>query len=212
MDLDKTIKALRVRLTKNLPAHHAHQKVMKHRNPIHQKDHIPSNARKSAVLALLYPKNEVLHTVFILRQSYPGVHSAQIGFPGGKVELGDKDLTATALREAEEELNIKPKELEVLGALTPLYVPPSNFIIHPYLAYQSSIPEFIPQEREVAKILECPVQHLLVKRNFIDSTVSTAAGNMKVRGFQLNEHIIWGATGMMVKEMTELMEGIITPT
>jgi 8-oxo-dGTP pyrophosphatase MutT (NUDIX family) len=196
---------LRESLKGNLPAYEAHRKVMGHRKPIDTLGSIGKKARKSAVLLLVYPKEEILHTVFILRPSYPGVHSGQVGLPGGKVEPEDRNLQHTALREAREELNIQHEKLEVLGSLSPLYVPPSNFLIHPYLAFQKSRPDFIPDKREVASILECPLIQLMGEEKLVSTKVNVNGNPMAVRGYQLQDTIIWGATGMIIKEFSEVL-------
>ena len=96
-----------------------------------QKEHI-KNARKSAVMALFYPNadNET-EFVLILRKTYKGVHSAQVGFPGGKLEANETDEQA-ALRETEEEIGVSQKNIEVIKEMTSLYIPPSNFFVQPF--------------------------------------------------------------------------------
>ena len=92
------------------------------------------NPRKAAVMALFYPDFEqVTHLLLILRKTYEGVHSNQIGFPGGKVEKGDADLLTTALRETHEEVGVAPAQINVLRALSEVYIPPSNFEVRPYM-------------------------------------------------------------------------------
>lgn len=197
------IKSFKERLTKDLPGHLAHHKVMSHRKSLQQLGVLPKGAKESAVLFHLYPKDGDLYTVFILRATYSGVHSAQIGLPGGKREPSDFNLKETALREAQEELNIIKDELEVLGKLSPLYVPPSNFVIHPYVSFQDSIPQFIPQEREVDEIIQCKLSTLL-EQQLQDATVMVQSNRMKVKGYQVNDKLIWGATAMIIKEFTEV--------
>jgi 8-oxo-dGTP pyrophosphatase MutT (NUDIX family) len=129
-----------------LPAAAAHEEM----SPAHRKELLRENphklnARLSGVLLLLSPgiNNEPLIT-FIKRMEYDGVHSGQIAFPGGKYEPGDIDLAYTAIREAEEEIGIKPTDVELIGPLSELFVPPSNFIIQPFLARTSYISGFFP--------------------------------------------------------------------
>ena len=118
-----------------LPAFHAHIKM----SPIHRMEDLATmdlsnkNPKIAAVLMLFYPKKEQTHLVLILRNSYEGIHSAQVGFPGGKYEQGDENLIFTALRETHEEIGIHPEKIEIIRSFTQLYIPPSNFLIHPYL-------------------------------------------------------------------------------
>ena len=199
------INELEEMLKGKLPAHDAHRKVMNHRKAVHQLDGKNLNARQSAVLIHIYPKNNQLHTVFIQRPIYEGVHSGQIAFPGGKAEEFDAGIEVTALREADEELNIKATDLKVIGKLTPIYVPPSNFMIHPIIGYQESRPNFIIQESEVASYIECKLIHLIGDDKLISSEVIAGGNKMSAKGFQLGEHFVWGATGMMIKEFAEVL-------
>lgn len=194
---------LRNRLKEELPSHLAHQKMMPHRQPIKGLGRLPLTAKQSAVLALLYPREEELHTVFILRSTYKGVHSGQISLPGGRKDETDLNLMNTALRETHEELGVSLNNTNVVGSLSPLYVPPSNFVIHPYVAIQYSAPQFTPEEREVAEVLECPVSQLMDRNNMVDFVLEEQS---KVKGFQLNDKVIWGATGMIIKELIEVLE------
>ena len=90
----------------------------------------PKNA---AVLMLVYPKNEMAHLALIVRNTYPGVHSSQIAFPGGKVESFDLSMADTALRETEEEIGIAKSSIEIIKEFTEIYIPPSNFLVAPFL-------------------------------------------------------------------------------
>ena len=86
-------------------------------------------ARQSAVMVLLYPVDNQLRTAFIKRSEYDGIHSGQIAFPGGKKEKTDQNFEETALRETFEEVGIKSDEIELIGQLSDLFIPPSNFIV-----------------------------------------------------------------------------------
>lgn len=191
---------------RSLPGSSAHQKIMEHRKPLTEIKNLEKEAKISAVLILVYPIKEEPHVVLIKRHIYDGVHSGQIGFPGGRVEEGDFNLEATALREANEELKIKSKELEIIGQLTPLYIPPSNFIVYPFVAIQKSKPTFIPDHFEVEEIIELPLIEFLKPENLIYTTIKTGENqNLKIRAYQIESRIIWGATGMILKELSELI-------
>ena len=163
--------------------------------------------RESAVLILFYPINEIPHVVFILRQSYDGVHSAQVGFPGGKKEETDRALVQTALREANEELKILDKEVFIIGELSELYVPPSNFLISPFIGYTNTRPSFVKDEYEVAEIIEVPIHDILGNEYLTTTTISLPNGaKLKVPCFQFNNRIVWGATAMIVQELIDLLD------
>lgn len=203
---------LKQRLSGDLPAHLAHQKLMKHRLPVNEMEvEMQKKAKKSAVLILLYPKKGQMHLVFIRRAIYDGVHSGQIALPGGKFEPEDRNLQATAFREAAEELNIKEGKVELLGKLSPLYVPPSNYIVHPFVGLQEQLPIFKADPEEVDEVIECPLHHLLKPDALIETTVHNRNKRYKVKAFQFQDCMIWGATAMIVKELTELLEGITWP-
>jgi len=163
---------------------------------------------KAGVMALFYPnKEEITNLVLILRKTYKGVHSNQVAFPGGRVEDFDKNLKHTALRETEEEVGIPKKDVEVIKKLTKLYITPSNFWVHPYVGLMSKTPNLIPQESEVEKILEVDLEDFMDEKNLISQQLSTSyAKNIQVPAFQLNGHVVWGATAMMLSELKDLLK------
>ena len=161
-------------------------------------------------MAVFYPKNDQTYFVLILRKTYKGVHSNQIGFPGGRVEAEDRDLEDTALRETEEEVGIPQEKIEVIRGLSKLYIPPSNFWVHPYVGVMTETPELIPQESEVEDILEVKLEDFLNESNFVTRNLSTSyMENIDVPAFLLNDQIVWGATGMMLGELREMLREIL---
>ena len=168
-------------------------------------------AKKAAVMVLFYPNkcNEV-QLVFIVRKSYDGVHSGQIGFPGGKPEPEDANLEQTALRETWEEIGVKSNKVEMVCALTNLYIPPSNFIVYPYIGFSKSTPIFKLQPSEVESIIEIPVYKLLEDSFQIHTKVSTSYGpTVQVPAFNFEGHIIWGATAMILIEIVDMIKEIL---
>ncbi len=162
--------------------------------------------RKAAVMMLIYPKNNKSHLALIVRNTYPGVHSAQIGFPGGKVELEDSTLTHTALRETHEEIGIHPDKIEVIKNFTTVFIPPSNFVVAPFLGISYSELEFIEQKEEVAGIIEFPLLDLLNEKTIVNKIMNTSYGNnIEVPTFKINDHYVWGATAMMMSELKEVI-------
>lgn len=164
------------------------------------------NPRKAAVLMLLYPKNDLMHLVLIIRNTYAGVHSSQIAFPGGKVETFDASYEATALRETYEEIGIHPDLVTVIKAFTEVYVPPSNFIVYPFLGYADHELSFTLDPREVTGIIEIPVSHLLDDKNVSLQNMSTSyTQNIDVPVFNMEEKVIWGATAMILSELKDVL-------
>ena len=166
------------------------------------------NPKKAAVMAVFYPgQQEETKFVLILRKTYQGVHSNQVGFPGGRVEPEDRDLAHTALRETEEEVGIPQHEVEVIKELTRLYIPPSNFWVHPFMGIMKRTPILIPQEEEVESVLEINLLDFLNDSCLTRETLSTSyAKEIEVPAFVLGGHIVWGATAMMLSEMKDILE------
>ncbi|PHQ30302.1 NUDIX hydrolase [Leeuwenhoekiella nanhaiensis] len=166
--------------------------------------------REAGVMAVFYPDSQGETTlVLILRRTYKGVHSNQVGFPGGKAEPVDADLEATALRETEEEVGLKAEDIRVLKKLTRLYIPPSNFWVQPYIGVVDYTPEFIPEEAEVAAILEVPLTAFLSEDSLIRRQIDTSYGSMiDVPAFDLAGHVVWGATAMMLSEIKWVLQQI----
>ena len=160
------------------------------------------DARRAAVLMLLYPYRDLIYLPLIVRPTYAGVHSGQIALPGGKVEPQDASLVATALRETEEEIGVRVPEAQVLGALSELYIPPSNTRVTPVVALASERPEYTPDQREVVQVLDFSLA-AFVDPDHQTSTLVKVTGNvtMEAPSFVIEERIIWGATAMMMSEL-----------
>lgn len=168
------------------------------------------NPRKAAVMMLFYPKNKETHLVLIVRNTYPGIHSSQIAFPGGKVELEDINLAHTALRETEEEIGVDRNKIEVIRSFSEVYIPPSNFLVSPYLGICQSQLDFEMQPDEVAGIIELPLTDFLNDKNLVMRKLTTSYANeIDVPAFLVQEHIVWGATAMMMSELKETIKMVL---
>jgi 8-oxo-dGTP pyrophosphatase MutT (NUDIX family) len=162
--------------------------------------------RIAAVMMLFYPKNGETHLVLIVRNAYKGVHSSQIAFPGGKYEISDANFEETALRETEEEVGVSSEKIEIVKHFTPMYIPPSNFLVHPYLGIAKEELSFFPDIREVADIIELPLSVFLNDEIIIETTLSTSyAANVLVPAFTIQNHIVWGATAMILSELRDVL-------
>lgn len=167
-----------------------------------------NSAKRAGVLSLFYPSEDFeTRLILILRKTYHGVHSAQVGFPGGKLEPEDENIQDTALRETEEEVGVPRSAISVLKQLTEIYIPPSNFFVQPFLGITSQSPKFVPEEKEVEALIEVNLRDFMDDLNITTQTLSTSyAESIEVPAFQLNGHIVWGATAMMLNEVRELLK------
>lgn len=203
---DAFLRQLRIDLHAPLPGRDAQYRMAPYprRNDDVYYDTPPTNARESGVLVLFYPQADRLYIPLILRPTYDGVHSGQVGFPGGRSEPGDADLTATALREAYEEVGIQDKQLEILGRLSPLYVFASNNMVYPTVAWTSQRPAFQLDPREVDKLIEAPLAALLDPANQRREEWQLRGRTALVPFYRIEDQTIWGATAMMLSELLVL--------
>lgn len=175
----------------------------------------PSTARESAVLVMLTPTKESSKNIInpindwelllIKRNTYHGVHSGQIAFPGGKCEIYDVDYKATACREAYEELKIDSTKIKIVGELSKLYVPPSNFTIYPILAINNGIEKYIPEPREVTEYLHIPLRHFNPEHAKRCRVQITPNSWVHAPGYIIDNHTIWGATAMIISELFQII-------
>ena len=159
-----------------------------------------------AVLVLLFPCRGSYHTVFIQRPEYNGVHSGQIGFPGGKMEKSDQSLTETALREACEETGICQDELTPIGKLTPLYIPVSNIEVTPVVGYIDHRPRFRLRKEEVVYTIEADLCSFLDRSIVREKPMEVRGELLNVKYYDYNSHVIWGATAMILHELLVIAE------
>ena len=196
----------------DLPAVSSHVKMapLERIKSLNEMEDFSDSAKRAAVMMLFYPKREVAHLVLIVRNTYPGVHSSQIAFPGGKVEETDSDLQETALRETFEEIGIPSDQINVVRSFSSIYIPPSNFLVFPFMGISPTELQFVLQEEEVAGIIEMPVSMLLDESIIVHKILDTSyAKAMKVPVFQIQEHAVWGATAMMLSELKDVLKMVL---
>ena len=212
MDFQEFLQYVPKLIEAKLPAFDAHIKMA----PLERLESLKNSniedkkPRIAAVMMLFYPKNDTTHLVLIVRNSYKGVHSAQIAFPGGKYELEDENFAETALRETHEEVGIHPDKIEILKPFTELYIPPSNFLVYPFLGVSQTELTFNLQEEEVAGIIELPLSALLDDSIISNKNLETSYSKLiEVPVFQIEEHTVWGATAMMLSELKDVLKMVL---
>lgn len=215
MDFQEFLRYVPKLIEARLPAFDAHIKMapLERIESLKRNQSGDENPRIAAVMMLFYPKNDKTHLVLILRNSYKGVHSAQIAFPGGKFEQQDENYETTALRETHEEVGIQPDKIEIIKTFTELYIPPSNFMVHPFLGICKEQITFSPDPSEVADIIELPLSVFLSDAIIVDTKLTTSyANNISVPAFEIEKHMVWGATAMMLSELKEVLKSVIDDT
>jgi len=163
------------------------------------------DCRRAGVLVLIYPCGDVPCLVLTRRTDAVDTHRGQISFPGGSLDPGEDAVTA-ALREGWEELAIDPARLEVIGALSPLYIPPSGFCVYPTVAYAAARPDFVPNPHEVAEIIEAPLAHLMAPDTRQEEVWEIRGAPVRVPFYAVGHHKVWGATAMVLCELLALLQ------
>jgi 8-oxo-dGTP pyrophosphatase MutT (NUDIX family) len=167
----------------------------------------PSHARKGAVLLLLFPDKSGCMVPFIKRPTYSGIHSGQVALPGGKWEESDGALENTAIRETEEEIGVQGSKIQIIGKLSKLYIPPSNFLVTPFVGFTKERPQFVSDPREVDKMIYCGFETLVDKRIRKETMIEVNAQySLMAPYFAIEDEIVWGATAMMLSELMVIWE------
>ncbi len=166
-----------------------------------------SSPKSSAVLCLLSPTDHDINIILMERQQDGGAHSGQISFPGGKREPNDRDLMDTALRETEEEIGLNRNGIEVLGKLTDVYIPVSNFLVAPYLAWTQNVSNLVLSDREVKSVFQIKVSELIDPQFKTTKDIPNHQGHIlkNIPCFFINQKVIWGATSLMLNELKHIL-------
>ncbi len=199
---EKLIRRLKKRLKEELPGEEARIEM----EPLHIPGHKPlPGAGKAGVLILLFPRKGELFTLLIKRTEYHGPHSGQISLPGGKSEKADQSQIETALREASEETGIEPDKTEILGTLTPLYIPVSHLHVLPVVAYTSKQPEFTINPKEVEYLIYLNINDLIKEDLKTTRKLSVNGMTIEAPGYEAGNEFVWGATAMILAEFSKLI-------
>lgn len=174
------------------------------------------NSKKAAVIAALYEYDNEVRLILILRNTYNGVHSNQIGFPGGRVEDYDKTLFDTAIRETYEEIGVRVQKNELIRELHEIYIPPSNFNVYPFLVILNHPPSFVKDDKEVKEVITIDLESLLnckitqtqipIPEKLNELNIQN---DVEVPAFKLAGYNVWGATAMMLSEIRDLINDVM---
>lgn len=170
-------------------------------------DAVPSDARQASVLLLLYRDSGRWVVPLTKRADTVAAHRGQISFIGGGRE-GDESPEQTALREAHEEIGIDPGAVQVLGRLTAIHIPRSNYQVVPVIGVTHRAPEFRLQTREVQELLLLPIDLLRDPEAVRCETWTLASGTAEVPFFALGDHKVWGATAMILAELSAVLAAL----
>lgn len=193
------------RLKAPIPGFDAHRKMM-HLGRQYLPS-VPASCLQSAVLMLLYPSGGHYSTVLIERSADGHAHSGQMAFPGGRKEEEDDSLVDTALREANEEVNLDIGRVRPIGHLSSLYIPVSNFQVHPIVAVSWEPPSLARCEVEVADIVHCPIPGLFSHEGIVEIGKTSYHQSIRTPAYLLSDdRIIWGATAMILSELKDLWD------
>ncbi|CAA7390396.1 NUDIX hydrolase [Chryseobacterium fistulae] len=191
-----------------LPGENAHGIFSPPYRPVFTYEEVlAKNPKFAAVNIVLYLKNDEWHFPLIQRTiNEHDRHSGQISLPGGKREEMDQDFSQTAIRETSEEIGIDKHYIRIIRETSPIYIPPSNFYVYPYISYSKKNPTFILQQSEAVEVIEFPITSFL---NLPDSPEMMSLPNMEgyeVPIINFNGYIIWGATAMILNEFSQLLK------
>ncbi len=203
--LNTLLPVLKENLEKPLPGGKAQELMAPSFRNDYQRD--KSILSQSAILLLLYSKEDIPHFVLMKRSSKLRTHKGQISFPGGQKDKLDDSYYHTALRETFEELGVEQKHIQLLGKLTPLYIPVSNFMVHPFIGYSNSYLPFTPNNEEVQEVIEVPISKLLDAKSVAKEVWEKDEKNYCRPFFDFYGHKVWGATAMILSEFKALLLG-----
>lgn len=202
----KFVNILQDRLSKPLPGAEAQRIMMPKESTEARFDLNRNDVRLGGVMVLLYPKDNDIYLPLTQRHDYGGTHGGQVSFPGGKWEEGDPDLEFTALRETYEEIGVLQSQVQVIGKLTDLYIPPSNFRVSPIVGYVEERPAFNIDPYEVEALIEVPLS-MLIRETTLKRKDIIVRGNYRLNApfFDVEGKVVWGATAMMLSELVTLV-------
>ena len=207
MDFQHFITQLEITITNYLPGEESQQKMRVNYDQSIELPFSKNNSTASAVLILLYLEDNEIHFFLTKRSNELEHHKGQISLPGGTQEENE-ELTHTALRETQEEIGINKTSISIIGSMTPLFVPVTGFMIHPFIGYSSNKLEPTPDPSEVEAIFSVNILDLLNETNQTIEKRNIRGYDVEVPYFKLNNYEVWGATSMILSEFRDLIKSI----
>ena len=207
MDFQHFITQLEITITNDLPGEESQQKMRVNYDQSIELPFSKNNSTASAVLILLYLEDNEIHFFLTKRSNELEHHKGQISLPGGTQEENE-ELTHTALRETQEEIGINKTSISIIGSMTPLFVPVTGFMIHPFIGYSSNKLEPTPDPSEVEAIFSVNISDLLNETNQTIEKRNIRGYDVEVPYFKLNNYEVWGATSMILSEFRDLIKSI----
>jgi 8-oxo-dGTP pyrophosphatase MutT (NUDIX family) len=203
------IDQLQKHLNKTLPAMESQYKMAGSYRPVVSIDEAIEKQAKSAGVLILVTKLETdFHFLMIQRTTYDGAHSGQMAFPGGKMEPQDATIIDTAIRECYEEIGLNVSKNQILGALTPLYIPVSHFVVYPFLAFIDAPSQFVKDPNEVEAIFLFKLHEFFKPENIQDFSFQMQNQMMTVPSYQFQGQTVWGASAMILSEWFDIIQKI----
>ena len=192
----------------DLAGENAHRIYSPPYRPIYSyEDILAKNPKFAAVNILLYLKNNEWYFPLMVRTTNErDRHSGQISLPGGKKEESDENFEQTAQRETFEEMGIDIHYNRIIREMSPIFIPPSNFYVRAFISYTKKNPEFILQKSEAVELIEFPVTALLSLSEQPEFMVLPTSNGVEVPVINFNNYIIWGATSMILSELSYLLK------
>ncbi len=203
-----SVDQLKMALAKPLPGEKAQKKMLPRGRSLEVSESDLGQTKESAVLLLFFPENNELQLCLMLRPSHMKHHAGQFCFPGGQFEKTEHESSAVALRETKEEIGIEPKEIEILGYLSDIYVHVSKFFIHPVVGFIAQKPDFKINKSEVEQVITVPLKHFFNTELIGTEITNSKLGEIEVPCYKIDGNIIWGATAMMISELTEAINNL----
>ena len=207
MDFQHFITQLEIMITNYLPGEESQQKMRVNYDQSIELPFSKNNSTAAAVLILLYIEDNEIHFFLTKRSNELEHHKGQISLPGGTQEENE-ELTHTALRETQEEIGINKTSISIIGSMTPLFVPVTGFMIHPFIGYSSNKLEPTPDPSEVEAIFSVNISDLLNETNQTIEKRNIRGYDVEVPYFKLNNYEVWGATSMILSEFRDLIKSI----